>query len=340
MVMLDKIPPQSIESEMAILGSVLLDSKRTIDKVVDLVKEDDFYKDIHRKIFVVMMDMYNQSKEIDIITLTEELSNKKKLEQCGGGGYIVDLMEGVASPANVEQYINIVIEKKRLRKLIVIGLNISQKGYDQGNSLQIIEETEKNIFQLITRSDNEGFEQIDPALDKTLDRLEKISKSEKGLTGIPTGYAKLDYYTGGLQNSDVIVIGARTSLGKTALAMSIISYVGITLKMPVGLFSIEMSKEQLMARMLASEAEVGSQKLRSGDLNFNDWPDIMSASKRIKGNRIFIDDSATLNTIEMRSRSRRLKTEHDVRLIIIDYLQLMNFSGRYENIYFFTKAIY
>jgi len=326
---LDRIPPQSIEAEMSVLGSMLLDRDAT-GKAIEILDEKDFYKDSHQKIFNASVKLYDRNEPVDLITLSTEL--KDHLEQIGGSYYLTELAESVPSAANVEYHAKIVLEKSLLRKLINVSTNIAAESYTAKEDVfDLIDRAEQSIFGLSERRLNKGFIDIDPILHDTFEEIEKLHEQESGVTGVPSGFEKLDEMTAGFHRSDFIVLAGRPSMGKTAIALNIARNAAVEHKIPVGIFSLEMANYQLAMRMLCSEARVDSHLLRTGRLPMTEWPRLSLAVGNLAASQIFIDDSPSLGILELRAKARRLKVEKNLGILIIDYLQLVQGPGYAEN---------
>ncbi len=326
-----RIPPQNIEAEASTLGSMLLD-KEAISKVISIITADSFYKDVHRTIFKVITSLFEKGEPVDMVTVTEELKADNQLERVGGTSYITALANVVPTSANVEYYARIVEEKSILRNLIKAGTQIATLGYDEPAEIDLtLDKAEKLIFQIAqTRSTNDivGIREV---LVDTFERIEKLYESDGGITGIPTGFRDIDLMLSGLQASELVVIAGRPSMGKTSLALNIAQHVSIKEKIPVGVFSLETSKEQIVQKMLCSEARVDSQRLRTGRLIDEDWQKLSMAVGKLSEAPVYIDDTPGISSLELRAKARRLKGEYDLGLIIIDYLQLMQGSANSEN---------
>lgn len=327
----DRIPPQNIDAERSTLGSMFLE-KEAIYKGMELLKPEDFYREAHRVIFEVVIHLANRGEPVDIITVSEELKQRNMLEKIGGVAYLTDLANSVPTAANIEYYAKIVEEKSLLRSIITVATSIVSMGYQGTEEVDVIlDEAEKQIFQITQKRNVAGFVSLKNILIETFERIEKIYESKGGVTGVPTGFPDLDRYTAGLQPSDLIILAARPSMGKTTFALNIIRHATIELKMPVIIFSLEMSKEQLALKLLCSEAGVDNQRIRTGTLLDSDWPRLSHALGRLSDANMFIDDTPSVSALEIRARARRIKAEHGLGLIVIDYLQLMQTRGRSEN---------
>ena len=326
---IDKLPPQSIEAEQSILGSLLLD-KKAIVKIADLLRPEDFYRDVHKILYETMLELFEKNEPIDIMSVSNRLEEKKLLEDVGSSSYLTELVNSVPTAANVVHYAKIVQKKKILRDLISAAHDITRLGYQEVEEIEkVLDEAEKNIFAISQRSLKQFFTPIKPALEEAFDRIDKLHKHEGGtLRGIPTGFDDLDNYLAGLQKSDYILLASRPSLGKTTLGLDIARNVAINHKIPVGLFSLEMAEAQLVDRLLCAEAGIDLWRLRTGKLSDkgedNDFSKIQEAIGTLSESPIFIDDSPSSTVMEIRTKARRLQAEHNLGLIIVDYLQLIN----------------
>lgn len=326
--MLDRVPPQSVEAEQAVLGAMLIE-REAISKVAEFLRPEDFYREAHRVIYNAAVELFNKNDAVDLVTVTEHLRKDDKLEGAGGIAYITSLANSVPTAANVLYHARIVEEKSLLRQLINAATNIAGMGYEANDEVgQILDSAEKLILDVSNRKVGTEFTPIKSIIFDAFDRIQSLYESKGGITGIPSGFKDLDRLTSGLQPSDLILIAARPSMGKTAFVLNIASHVAIREKKSVAFFSLEMSKEQLVQRMLCAEAPIDSQRLRVGDLEGKDWQKLVNAADRLSSAGIFIDDTPGITVLEMRAKARRLKIEHDLQLIIIDYLQLMQGSGK------------
>lgn len=327
----ERIPPQNIEAEQSTLGSMLID-RDAISKAIETLRPEYFYKDAHRIIFQVIVELFEKGEPVDLITVTEVLRARELLEQIGGVGYLTLLAGVVPTAANVEYYARIVEEKYLLRSLISAGTEIAAMGYDESHDVDsALDNAERLIFSIAQNRSVQTFESIKSVLVSTLERIETLYNNKGGITGIPTGFHDLDQMLSGLQRSDLIIIAARPSMGKTSLMLNIGQHVAVNEGLPVAIFSLEVSKEQLVQKMLCSEAKIDGQRLRTGYLTDEDWEKLTYAVGRLSEAPIFIDDTPGLSVLELRARARRLKAEHGLDLILIDYLQLMQSKGRIEN---------
>lgn len=330
-----KIPPQNIEAEKSVLGSLMID-KNAIDKICDALEPKDFYKDSHGKIYDAALDLFKNREPIDILTVTARLKEKGELEAVGGTGYLAEVVNFVPTASHIAHYADIVRKKRTLRDLIDASHHISFLGYDEEKDIEnVLDEAEQKVFGIAQRSLKHDFLRIGQALEATWERIDELHKDKGKLRGITTGFPDLDNILGGLQKSDLVVLAARPSLGKTALALDIARHIAVEEKKPVAIFSLEMSKEQLMDRILAAEAHVDSWKLRTGNLSDkgeeNDFVRIRNAMERMADAPMFIDDSAMPTLMQIRAMARRLHAERELGLIVIDYLQLIKTNERIES---------
>lgn len=325
---LGKIPPNDIEAEQAVIGSMLTD-KDAVASAIEVLKEEDFYREDNRAIYAAILNIYNRSEPVDIITLKSELSAMGKLEAVGGLEYVASLPDKVPTTANVEQYIKIVEEKATLRNLIKTANELITLGYDPTQDVEeIIDSAEKKIFEVMQKKNQKGYTPIKDVLVDTFTQLEQLYNQKQHITGVPTGFADLDYKTAGLHNSDLILIAARPAMGKTAFALNIATNAAVRANVPVAVFSLEMSKEQLVNRILSAEAMVDSNKVRTGTIDDDDWGKLACASGELSESQIYIDDTPGISIMEIRAKCRKLKLEKDIGLVVIDYLQLVQGSNR------------
>jgi replicative DNA helicase len=319
-----KLPPQNIEAETSVLGSILVDQEAIV-KIADMLNPDDFYLPNHTLIYTAMVDLYEARQPLDLITLSNKLEGAGELERVGGSSYLTDLVGGVPSAAHVVHYAGIVTHKATLRRLISAANNIVGLGYDENSPLDsLLDEAEQTLFGVSQKHLKQNFISISTILAESFDRLDDLHRDKNKLRGIPTGIKALDNVLAGLQKSDLIILAARPSMGKSTLALNIAQHVAVKEGIPVGVFSLEMSKEQLIDRLLAAESGIDSWKLRTGNLEDSDFPKINHAMAVLSEAPLFIDDTATTNIMEMRTKARRLQSEHDLGMIVIDYLQLIN----------------
>lgn len=325
------IPPQNIEAEISVLGAILLD-KEAIVKVADIVHPEDFYKDAHGYIFQAMIELYEKREPIDIITLTNKLSEAKKLDIIGGSSYITTLASSVPSAAHIINYAKIVADKAILRRLIKASTEISDLAFKEDEEIpNILDKAEQSVFKVSQKHTKENFTAIKEVLTESFDKIDELHKDKDTLRGVPTGFHDLDNILAGLQPSDLIILAARPSMGKTSFAINIAQHVATREGIPVAVFSLEMSKEQLVDRMICGEANIDSWRLRTGNLDDDDFPKIGQAMANLSEAPIFIDDSAGVNVLEMRTKARRLQAEHGLGLIVIDYIQLIHGNSRNGN---------
>lgn len=326
--MLDRIPPQNIEAEQAVLGAMLIE-REAISKVAEFLRPEDCYREAHRLIFNAMLELFNKNDAVDMVTVIEFLRKGDKLEAAGGISYITSLANSVPTAANVLYHARIVEEKALLRQLINAATNIASSGYEGSEEVSsILDTAEKTILSVSSRRLGGEFTPIKSIIFDAFTKIEQLYASKGSITGLSTGFKDLDRLTSGLQPSDLILIAARPSMGKTAFVLNIAQHIGIKEKKAVAFFSLEMSKEQLVQRMLCAESTIDSQRLRIGELEPNDWTKLVSGADRLSSAPIFIDDTSGITVMEMRSKARRLKIEYDLQLIIIDYLQLMQGSSK------------
>ena len=327
-----KLPPQNIEAEQSILGGVLIENY-AINKVMEVLAPDDFYRESHRKIYKALIDLSERDEPADLITLTNELKNNGHLDSVGGASYITSLIDSVPTAANIEYYVKIVKEKAILRKLIQTSTEIITQSYeDRGDVEGFLDEAERAIFDISENRVRPSFYSVKDVIKDSFKILERLYEKKELVTGVPSGFKELDRLTAGFQPSDLIIVAGRPSMGKTAFCLNVAQYAAIQKKIPIAIFSLEMSKEQLGIRMLCSEAHVEGTKLRSGFLSESDWPRLTIAAGNLSDASIFIDDTAALTILELRAKARRLKTEQGgLGMVIIDYLQLMKGRTRVES---------
>lgn len=334
----ERVPPQNIEAEQAVLGAMLID-KEAIAKATELLSADDFYREAHRVIFSAMLELYNKNEAVDMVTVTEILKRDNKLEDIGGIAYITSLANVVLTAANVKYHAEIVAEKSVLRQLVRVSTEIAAMGYEANDDVgTLLDTAESRILEISNRKKKNDFTAINDILMDSVQSIESLLQNKGGLTGLPSGFADLDKLTSGLHPSDFIILAARPSMGKTALALNIVQNVALRAHKAIGgeprsvaFFSLEMSKEQLVNRMLCAEAGIDSQRLRVGEMHDEDWTHLWDACDTMSRAKIYIDDTAGITAMDMRSRARRLKAEHGLDLIVVDYLQLMQGSGKRNN---------
>lgn len=322
----ERLPPQSIEAEQAILGALLVNPE-TISKVVDVIEPDHFYRKAHQVIYASIVDLFQDSEPIDIITVSQFLKDQGKLDSVGGRQYLTDLALGISTTANAEYYAKTVSEKALLRNLIKAGTEIVQSCYEDSDTDLIVDKAEQLIFGIAQRRSMSSLVHIKDVVNDSFARIEARYENRDALSGIPTGFYDLDEMTSGWQKSDLIILAARPSMGKTAFCLNIAQHCAVEAKQPVALFSLEMSKEQLVQRLLCAEARIDANKMRTGFLQSSDWQALAAAMGRLGEAPIFIDDSAAVTVLDVRAKCRRLQSEmKGLGLIVIDYIQLM--SGR------------
>ena len=323
-----KVPPHDTEAEQAVIGSMLTD-KDAIISAIEVLKEEDFYREDNKTIYSAILNLYNRAEPVDIITLKAELSSLGKLEAVGGLEYLAELPDKVPTTANVDKYIKIVEEKSLLRNLLKTANEIIKLGYDETQEVDVLmDQAEKKIFDAIQSRNQKGYSSIKDILVDTFTELEQLYNQKQHITGVPTGFADLDYKTAGFHNSDLILVAARPAMGKSAFALNIASYAATKGNVPVAIFSLEMSKEQMVNRILCSEAMVDSNKVRTGKIDDEDWAKLAEASGRLSESKIFIDDTPGISIMEIRAKCRKLKLEQDIGMVVIDYLQLVQGSGK------------
>lgn len=329
--LMEKIPPQNLEAEMAVLGSMLIEED-AISNALEMLNEDDFYKEAHRRVFSSLVELYDQRKAIDLITLVEKLKNDNVLEQVGGASYLTALTNVVPTAANVAHYSRIVKEKSILRLLINSATRIVTESYATEESVdQVLDRAEKMIFDISDRRIEGASSSIKDIVKDSIETIDRLYQNKAHVTGIPSGFTDFDIKTAGLQPSDLIIVAGRPSMGKSAFAINIVEHCGIFEKIPTVFFSLEMSKEQLVQRLLCSHARIDAHKVRTGYLSASDWPSLTTAAGKLSEAPIFIDDMPGCSVLELRAKARRLKAHHNIALIVVDYLQLMRGSSKIEN---------
>lgn len=322
-----RVPPQAIEAEQAVLGA-MLSSKQAVSRAMEILTPDSFYKEAHGKIFRCMLDLFNAGDPVDAVSVVDNLKKGKNLDAVGGAYYITGLSESVPTTANIDHYAKIVLEKASLRSLIDAAAELSQRAYnDRENIEELLDTAEQKIFAISQNRLRGGFEQLNPVLQQAFEELDRIHQKPGSVTGIPSGLVDLDEMTSGFQDSELIVVAGRPGMGKTSLAMTIGRNAAVDHGIPVGIFSLEMSNNQLALRLLCAEARVDSHLVRTGKLPKQQWKNLSLSVGTLAEAPIYLDDTPAIGITEVRAKSRRLKAEKDVKLIIIDYLQLM--SGPY-----------
>lgn len=329
--MLERIPPQNIEAEQSVLGSMLIE-REAISKAMEELRAEDFYRDTHRMIFQAMVNLFDRNEPVDLITVSEDLRQRDQLEKAGGLSYLTTLASIVPTAANVYYYARIVGEKALLRQLIHAATEIAATSYEASEDVAVIlDQAEKSILAISQQTNSQAFAPIKGILLDTFEKIEFLYNNKAGVVGIPSGYIDLDQMTAGFHPSDLILLAARPSMGKTALCLNIAQNIAIREKKPVAFFSLEMSKEQLVQRMLCAEAHIDAHRLRTGNLRDDDWKRLSMGMGKLSEAPIYIDDSAGMHVMEMRAKCRRLKVEQGLGIIIIDYIQLIQGKSRTEN---------
>ena len=331
----DKIPPQNIEAEQSVFGSLMID-KNAIIKIADLVNEDDFYKNSHGKIYKTMLYLYEHHEPIDLLSLSNRLKETDEMEKIGGQSYLASLANAVPTAANIVHYAKIVAKKSVLRKLIDNASQIISNAYDETGEIdKTLDEAEQKIFSVSQKHIRQDFTPVKPILEEAFDRIDELHKNKGKLRGVPTGFADLDNILAGLQKSNLIILGARPSVGKSSLGLDLVRHAATKEKIPVGIFSLEMSKEEVIDRLICAEANIDLWKLRTGRLSDSgendDFSKIGHAMGVLSEAPIFVDDTANINVMEMRTMARRLQAEHGLKMLVIDYLQLMEGRGKTDN---------
>jgi replicative DNA helicase len=331
-ISLEKTLPCNLEAERSVLGAILLDDK-SIHVVLGSLRADDFYLESHRRIFGRMTALAADATAIDLVTLKNELQRSDEIESAGGAAYLASLTDGMPRAVNVEHYAQIIKEKATLRRLIQVSNEIMARSYqNEEQAGDILQDIERSIFEIANRQFQSGFGPIAPMVDAVYKEIEKVSNRKTMVTGVETGFARFDQMTAGLHPADLIIVAARPGLGKTSLCLNIAQHVALKKHQCVGIFSLEMSRAQLVKRLLCAEAEIDSHKVNAGFLNKDDWGKLGRAAGFLSQAKIFIDDTASMSITEMRSKARRLSLEHGLDLLIVDYLQLMSGTNqRYEN---------
>ena len=328
---LGKVPPHDLEAEQAIIGSMLTD-KDAVISATETLKKEDFYRDDNQVIYEAILNLNSRGEPIDIITVKAELESMGMFDKVGGLEYLSELPEKVPTTANAEKYVRIVSEKATLRELIKTANEIIELGYDPTEDVdEIMEGAEKRIFNVMQGKNQKGYEQIKDVLVESFTKLEELYNRKQHITGVPTGFVELDYKTAGLHGSDLVLIAARPAMGKTAFALNIATNAALKANVPVAVFSLEMSKEQLVNRILCSESMVDSNKVRTGKLEEDDWGKLAASIGPLSEAEIYIDDTPGISITEIRAKCRKLKIEKDIGLIVIDYLQLVQGSNNRKN---------
>ncbi len=328
---LTRTAPQNIAAEQATLGSIILE-KESILNCIEILQPEDFYKNAHQIIYQCALDLFEKNQAVDLVTLTEELKKRKQLDEVGGASYLATLMGSVPTAANVIYYAKIVEEKAILRKLINHATQIVAMGYEEQEEARVIlDKAENLIFEVSQQKIRDFFSPLKDLLTESFEKIEDLYHSGNFITGVPSGFLKFDELTTGFQPSELVIVAGRPSMGKTAFCMNIAQYAAMQHKIPVAIFSLEMSKSQIVQRMLCSEARIDTHALRRGAMPEGDWPKLSMAAGRLSSAPIFIDDSAGISPLEIKAKARRLKAKHDLGLIVIDYLQLIQTGLKVEN---------
>ncbi|TBR20319.1 replicative DNA helicase, partial [bacterium] len=325
------LPPQSLEAEMAVLGSMLIDEE-AISIAIESLDKSVFYKDTHRKVFEVISNLYEDGKAVDLVTVTDELRKMGNLESVGGVSFLTELANSVPTAANIKHYTALVKEKSILRTLINNSTKIISLCHgSEGNIDEVVDNAERLIFEVSDNKPRGSFLHVKEVIKDSIETIDRLYQKKAHVTGVPTGFIDFDIKTAGLQNSDLIVIAGRPSMGKSALAICMAEYAAVTEKIPVAFFSLEMSKEQFVQRILCSHAKVDAHKVRTGYLSPSDWPHLTAAAGKLSEAPIYIDDTPAISVMELRAKARRLKANHDIKLLILDYMQLMRGAGNIDS---------
>ena len=327
----ERIPPHNDDAEKSVLGSILLD-KDALYEVLEILKVEDFYNDMHKEIYSAIQDLYRKSEPVDTLTVSEELKKRKSLEMVGGRSYIALLSTIVPTTSNAGQYAKIIGEKAILRRLISASSDIMEKGYQEKmESAEVLDYAERSIFEIAQQRQTKDFQPLKDVLWTNIAQIDEMSKMDGNITGLTTGFIDLDARTSGLQKSDLIMIAARPSMGKTAFVLNVAQQAAIKANAKVLIFSLEMSKEQLGQRLLSMESRIEMQKLKTGSLERQDWDQIHIALDTLTNTHVYIDDTPGVTAMEVKNKCRRLKAEKGLDLVVIDYLQLMSFEGKSES---------
>lgn len=338
-----RVPPQAVEVEMAVLGAMMLE-KGALAKAIEILDENTFYKPAHQRIFAAMIALFERSEPVDLITLIEELRRRGELEKVGSELYITELTTKVTSAANMEYHAHIVLEKALMRQLIISSSEMIGRAYNETeDALDLLDEAEQKIFQISEQRMKKSFVSMNTAVHSTMEMLESIHGKHSGVTGVPAGFPELDNLTGGFQKSDLIIVAGRPSQGKTAFVLSLARNASVIHDVPIGFFSLEMSSQQLVLRLICAEARVDAHSVRTGRLPEDEWRKLSTSVGKLYKAKIFIDDTPALTVLEVRAKARRLKAEHNVGLIVVDYLQLMqgpkNVNSREQEISTISRSL-
>lgn len=326
-----KVPPHSLEAEMSVLGAILID-KNAVVEIASFLRPEHFYKDDHGKIFDCILELYEEREPIDLVTLSERLKKKSFYKDVGGSTYLTELVNSVPTSANVEHYARIVKDHFTKRELITSASKISEMAFSQDADIkEILDKTEQSVFHISQENLAGNFIPIKEALAESFDRLDELQKRGEGLRGVPTGFSEIDNKLAGMQDSNLLILAARPGIGKTAMALGIAMNAAVNKKIPVGMFSLEMSKEELVDRLLVAKADIDAWRLKTGKLTDEDFDKLQEAMGELADAPFFIDDTPGISIMEMRTKARRLQMEHGLKLIIVDYLQLINPGKSFEN---------
>lgn len=326
-----RIPPQNLEAEQSVLGAILLDNE-AISEIIEILLPEDFYKEVHRKIFRSILELVERNEPADLVTLTNELKKKNELERIGGAAYLASLVEAVPTSANILHYARIVKDKAVVREVISVATDIASKGYEEtSDTAEFLDHAEKLIFGVSEKRQSNSLMPIAPIIKDSFLQIEKHYERKELITGLPTGFREIDRLTAGLQSSDLIIVAGRPAMGKTSLCLNIAEHAALEVKIPVAIFSLEMAREQLAMRLLCSGARIDSLRVRSGLLSQEEWDRLVHTAGPLSEANIFIDDTPQMTALEMRAKARRLKASKGLGLVVVDYLQLMTSRGRTES---------
>ncbi|RPG64135.1 MAG: replicative DNA helicase [Flammeovirgaceae bacterium TMED290] len=324
---LGKLPPQALDLEESVLGALMLE-KDALTNVIDILKPENFYKDANKEIYQSIIDLFNESEPIDLLTVTSQLKKNGKLEYVGGSFYVTQLTTRVNSASNIEYHARIILEQSIKRQLIEVSGEVQKEAYeDTTDVFDLLDNTEQSLFDISESHIRKNYSQVKGLMKEAIDELQAKKTKKDGITGVPSGFIDLDNITSGWQPSDLVIIAGRPSMGKTAFVLSMMRNASIDHEMPIALFSLEMSSLQIVNRLISSEAELDSDKIKKGNLKDYEWQQLLHKTDQLNNAKIFIDDTPALSILELRAKSRRLKSQHDIQCIIVDYLQLM--SGDY-----------
>ena len=328
---LERLPPQSLDAEMAVLGSMLLEEDALV-QAAEALDGPAFYKDAHRKIFACLLDLYKNSVPVDLITLTEELKKRMLLEEIGGPSYLATLTSVVPTASNIEHYCRIVKEKAILRALLKTATHIATDCYENPSEPdRLLDRAEQAIFDIASTKIKRDAASLKDLIKSSIETIDKLYQRKGFITGLPTGFTELDQMLAGLQPADLIIVAGRPAMGKSSFALNVAEFVAVQNKIPVAVFSLEMSKEHLVQRMLCAHARINAHNVRTGMLSTSDWPKLTQAAGKLSEAPVYIDDTPGVSILELRAKARRLKSRHNIGLIILDYLQLMSEQSQFEN---------